>query len=224
MFKKKTIYLIIVILLAVCAALLYFYWPDQQTDIDKIYTAEDFPNALQMMDQEIFQIQLEGLSTEYSLLKQGEKPYDRWINIGLLKKRMGDIDGAKEAWLEAISKDPNQHHSYGNLANLYFYDYKEYEKAEEYFLKALDINKGKGYYMGLADLYRYKLIEKRNQVEDLIIEAADMAPDRISRADYYVYLAKFFEKEENDMVKAKSYAQKAVESNPEVESQVENLL
>ncbi len=227
--KKNNIYIIaIVILLAVSAGYVYFsefYSSPSQSNLDKIYTPEDFPNALETMTREIMLSQVENLNKEYVLLRQGENIYQHWINIGLFKKRLGGIEGAKEAWLEAVDVNKNQALAYGNLAHIHFYDFKDYEKAEEYYLKALDLKKDNyNYYVGLADLYRYKMTDKKYQIEDLILEGVSSVGDRTIKADYYVYLAKYFIREGNDADKAKYYVNQAVEKNPDISNQVENLL
>ncbi|PJE60023.1 MAG: hypothetical protein COU85_00515, partial [Candidatus Portnoybacteria bacterium CG10_big_fil_rev_8_21_14_0_10_44_7] len=152
-------------------------------------------------------------------LREGDRIYVRWINIGLLKKRLKDYPGAEAAWLKAIDYNPEQSLAYGNLADFYLFDLGEYQKAEEYYLKVLSMRTDYyGYYHGLASLYRYNMTEKRDQIEGLMLGAAENLPTEAG--NYYMYLSDYFYREGNDLTKSKYYAGKTLEVSPELEDQL----
>lgn len=224
--KGKIKKIIIVIVLLAAGTVTYSYLSDYYQgggEEQKAYTEEDFPRALNMMDEEVLRLSLEDLNNQYQELAKGDHIYIRWINIGILKKRLGDPRGAEEAWQAAISVNPKRALAFGNLAGLYFHNLKEYEKAEENYLKAISLMPDYySYYVDLADLYKGKLTDKRNLIEDLINDGAEESFG-VAKADYYLYLAHYFSREGDDLEKAKEYSQKALKANSNIEDQLPEL-
>ena len=227
--KKKIIYIVLVIIIASLAA--YFYLSDfyksDKIDLDKVYTADDFPNALKTMNEEILQFSLKDLNEQYQDLRDDEYVYLSWINVGILKKRLGDKPGAEKAWLNAIDYNPDRSLAYGNLADLYLFSMGEYEKAEEYYLKVLEMSpRHQGYYIGLVSLYRYNMTEKANLIESIMINGAEANPAEAE--NYYMYLANYFAEGPdnsggNNKEKAKYYTQETLKINPDLGDQLPDL-
>lgn len=227
MSKKYYFFIILIIIAAGIAAYFYFakfYSPQDQI---KVYTAEDFPNALERMSEDILEKTLADLNNQYQKKEEGDHIYIRWINIGILKKRLGDYVGTEEAWQNAISYNPDQALAFGNLADLYLFDLGENEKAEEYYKKVLTMNPNHfNYYHGLAALYRYNTTEKAGLIEDLMLDGAKINPGEAE--SYYMYLANYFNdtKTNNggeDKEKAKLYTQKTLAINPDLKDQLPDL-
>jgi len=219
MTKKRYFFIILIIILTGLMA--YFYLTEFYFDKDeeKIYTAADFPNALEVMDEETLQISLDDLNKQYRKLEEDDHIYIRWINVGLLKKRLQDYPGAEEAWQNAISHNPNQALAFGNLADFYLFDLGQYEKAEEYYQKVLSMRTDNyNYYFGLAALYRYNMTEKAHLIEGLMLGAAEKVPAEAE--NYYMYLADYFYREGNNSEKSKHYTQKTLELNPDLRDQL----
>jgi len=227
--KKNILYIVLVIIIAGLTA--YFYLADfyksDENDLDKIYAADDFPNALKTMDEEILRLSLEDLNNQYQDLRDGKYVYLSWINVGILKKRLGDKPGAEKAWLKAIDYNPDRSLAYGNLADLYLFSMGEYEKAEEYYQKVLSIRTDNfTHYHGLVSLYRYNITEKANLIEGIMIEGAEANPTKAE--NYYMYLANYFaegpdSKGGNNKEKAKYYTQETLKLNPDLKDQLPNL-
>jgi len=222
--RKNIIYIVLVIIIASLAA--YFYLSDfyksDENDLDKIYTADDFPSALETMNEEILQLSLKDLNEQYQDLRDDEYVYISWVNVGILKKRLGDNPGAEKAWLKAIDYNPDRSLAYGNLADLYLFNMGEYEKAEEYYQKALSIKTNNyTYYHGLVSLYRYNMTEKAHLIEGLMLEGAEAVPSEAE--NYYMYLAIYFDEQGNDKEKARYYTQKTLELNPDLKDQLPDL-
>lgn len=228
--KKKLIYIILVLVVAGLVSYFYVYksYFKEPNEIDKIYTANDFPIAMEKietgaMTQEILDLSLEDLNKQYSKLKEGDHIYIRWINIGILRKRLGDVEGTERAWLTAVDYAPDQSLAYGNLADLYLFSLADYERAEEYYLKVLSMREDNyNYYVGLAALYRYNMTEKANLIEDMMNEAADKNPAEAT--SYYLYLADYYARDGEDPAKAEKYVNLVVELDPDFESQLPSYL
>ncbi len=229
MSKKNIIYIVLVIIVASLVAYFYLsdYYSNEEDEINKIYTAVDFPTVLEKveqgtMTQEILDLSLEDLNKQYRKLQEGDHIYIRWVNVGILRKRFGDYEGAEKAWLRAIDYAPEQTLALGNLADMYLFDMGEYEKAEEYYLKLLSMRTDNyNYYLGLASLYRFNMTEKAHLIEGIMAEAAEKNPAEAGA--YYLYLAGYFAREGNDIDKAKYYSQKTLELNPELKDQLPKI-
>ena len=227
--KKNIIYIVLIILVASSVAYFYLtgFYKSDEDNLEKIYIAEDFPNTLNVMDEEILESSLKELNEQYQDLRDGEYVYLSWINVGILKKRMKDDIGAEKAWLKAIDYNPDRSVAYGNLADLYLFNMREYEKAEEYYFKALEMNPSNhGYYIGLVSLYRYDMTEKSDLIEGIIVNGANLNPAETE--NYYMYLANYFDegvdnKGGNNKEKAKYYTQETLKLNPELKDQLPDL-
>jgi len=230
MFKKQYIIIALIIILAGATAYFYldkFYFNSEDPEEQKIYTVADFPNALETMTQDILEKSLEELNLQYQKIKEDDHVYIRWINIGILKKRLNDFKETEEAWQTAISYNPDQSLAFGNLADLYLFNLQEYEKAEEYYLKVLNMRTDNyTYYIGLVSLYRYNMTEKANLIEKILLEGAEKNPAEAE--NYYMYLANYFNHGPDnhggdDKEKARYYTQKTLEINPELKDQLPDL-
>ena len=227
--KKNIIYIVLIIIVASSVAYFYLtgFYKSDKDNLDKIYISEDFPNALEITNEEVLQLSLKDLNEQYQDLRDGEYIYLSWINVGILKKRMKDDSGAEKAWLNAIDYNPDRSLAYGNLADLYLFNMKKYEKAEEYYLKALEMNPNNyGYYVGLVSLYHYDMTEKANSIEKIMVNGANLNPAEV--ANYYMYLANYFNegvdnKGGKNKEKAKYYTQETLKINPELKDQLPDL-
>jgi len=227
MFKKQYIWIALIIILAGATAYFYldkFYFNQIEPEEQKIYTAVDFPNALEGMTEEILKDTLEELNLQYTKIQEEDHVYIRWINIGILKKRLNDFGGTEEAWQKAISYDSEQSLAFGNLADLYLFNLGQYEKSEEYYLKVLSMRQDNyTYYVGLVSLYRYNMTEKTNLIEDIMVQGAETNPTEAGT--YYMYLSNYFyygpdNSGGDDKIKADYYAKKVLEINPELKDQL----
>jgi len=227
--KKNIIYIALVIIIATLTACFYLadFYKSDENDLDKIYTADDFPNALETTNEEILQLSLKDLNEQYQDLRDSKYIYISWINVGILKKRLGDNPGAEKAWLNAIDYNPDRSLAFGNLADLYLFNMGEYEKAEEYYQKVLSIRTDNyTHYHGLVSLYRYNMTEKANLIEGIMINGTEANP--ANKENYYMYLANYFAEGPdneggNNKEKAKYYTQETLKINPDLKDQLPDL-
>jgi|GEM_PF-2235086 len=136
------------------------------------------------------------------------------VNMGLFKQLVGDYTGAEEIWLYTYKLEPNSYLLNGNLAHLYQYYLKDYPKAEEFYLKALeskDIASANQYtyFSELYDLYHLNLNDQVKAVETLD-KAIKALPSDIN---VYLMAARHY-KEAGDYAKARDYYNQALKINP----------
>lgn len=94
-----------------------------------------------------------------------------WIQLGNLRKVIGDYSGAVEYWKYASLLMPNYHVPYNNLGNLYQYYLNDVVKAEEYYKKYIELSpQTEDPYKLLFDLYTTSYKEKENLAQGILEE------------------------------------------------------
>ncbi len=137
-----------------------------------------------------FKVQNPGLTTEQIKIFQqrfdekkaelAKKPdfFEGWLYVGVLKKGVGDYEGARDVWQYAAQIRPNSSTPFANLADLYAYFLDEPQKAEESIKKAIANDpKDYNFYLSLADIYRYKFSDGAAKYEQTMLEAIAKFPD-----------------------------------------------
>ncbi|PWB38397.1 MAG: hypothetical protein C3F02_03520 [Parcubacteria group bacterium] len=199
----KNIIILAVVALLVVAVIFFVLQQRKQNlvqvpGIEKIYTAQDFPQA--GMDASSTEQLVKRVNTDYKYLrdKVDYNNYDIWLDIGNSKQALNDSAGAVEAWEYAIVLDSKISMAYANLANYYKSFARQYDKADYYY--NIVINKDNtGYffdYEGYADLYINYLPKDPYKVESIMLVGADKAvtPNKLG---FYRYLYNFWQGENN---------------------------
>ncbi len=132
-------------------------------------------------------------------LLKNPKSFDNWVLLGNNYKIAGDLEGAREVWEYASSYKSFQPVPHLNLADLYAYYLGDKVKAENHFLKSLEIlPKEPSVYIRTADFYKdilgdlskaKKVLERglsvnpgelalKNKLEDIksLVEERKLAP------------------------------------------------
>lgn len=78
------------------------------------------------------------IAYENALSINGNDP-NVWSDLGSMYRRIGKIDKSVESFIKALSINPDHPQCNVNLGIVYDQDYKDYEKAEKYFLKYLSL-------------------------------------------------------------------------------------
>ena len=104
-----------------------------------------------------------------------------WIQLGILKKQIGDFEGAADAWEYAALIGSDNPVPLLNLGNLYAYEMHDGRHAEEYFKKAIAVDpKNPRGYSGLAEVYMYFLKEKEPEADDVLVRGLAALPDDVN--------------------------------------------
>jgi tetratricopeptide (TPR) repeat protein len=107
-------------------------------------------------------------------------PYDgnTWMELALHYHTVNDYRAAEAVWAFITSMEPVNVTALGNLGRLYHFELKEYEKAEKYFLMALEANpERKEAYFDLLDLYRYSYKKDTTAAVDIMRKGEERFPD-----------------------------------------------
>ncbi|MEK9195341.1 MAG: tetratricopeptide repeat protein [Patescibacteria group bacterium] len=142
-----------------------------------------------------------------------EKPnfLNGWIQLGLLKKTIGDFEGARDAWEYASLISPKNSVSFANLGELYWRYLHVYPQAEINFKVSIKNSPSDpGTYVSLSDLYFYSLKEKSNLADDILLQGIVANPQSM---DLTKALARLYEKS-GQYAQAIEWWQKVLANDP----------
>lgn len=107
--------------------------------------------------------------------------FNGWIQGGLLKKVIGDFEGARDMWEYASLIRPQNSVSFANLGELYWRYLPNFAKSEANFRTAVK-NKPSEFtaYVSLSDLYFYSYAAKANLADDVLLEGLAANPQEIN--------------------------------------------
>lgn len=118
------------------------------------------------------------MQTHGRSVKKDPEYFSGWIQVGLLKKIIGDFEGARDAWEYAGIIQPLNSVSFSNLGELYWRYLHEYPKSEASFKTAI---KNKSFdtqnYVSLAELYHYSYKEKYDLAPSALLDGLKTIPD-----------------------------------------------
>ncbi|MDP3770457.1 MAG: tetratricopeptide repeat protein [bacterium] len=113
-------------------------------------------------------------------VKENPDFFSGWLQLGLLKKVIGDFEGARDAWDYAGVIRPLNDVSFANLGELYWRYLRLYPQSETNFKVAITNNPSNaGTYVSLSDLYYYSLKEKQDMADDIILQGIAVNPQSI---------------------------------------------
>jgi tetratricopeptide (TPR) repeat protein len=157
-----------------------------------------------------------------SILRKDSGDHSAWIMLGVYRKEIGDYVGAEEVWKYATLRWPADFIAYNNLGNLYHEQLRNFPKAEEYFLKTINLRPDfVQSYVNLYNLYRYSYTEKVSEAPKALERGLSKIPASI---DLMIMLARYYTDKE-DAINAAIYYRKAIDTAEESGSlqTVENL-
>ncbi|PIT92535.1 MAG: hypothetical protein COU08_01815 [Candidatus Harrisonbacteria bacterium CG10_big_fil_rev_8_21_14_0_10_42_17] len=150
-------------------------------------------------DSFLEQLTSDQLKQKKEKLKELEKtlqndPNDReaWLEVGIIKKFFNNHQGAADAWEYGKNTIPILSTFYYNLGGLYGYELQMPEKAEENYLKAIEIDPTLEYlYTGLAEFYAVSNPSRGKDAITVIKEGLKS----ILESESLTYLLEYYERE-----------------------------
>ncbi len=117
------------------------------------------------------------LLTHARAVKADPGYFTGWIQLGLLKKTIGDFEGARDAWEYAGIIQPKNSLSFANLGELYWRYLHQYSESEKN-LKISLAHKPDDFqtYITLAELYHYSLTAKADLADDVLLDGLKAMP------------------------------------------------
>ena len=209
---KKIITL--VILLLVIGLIIFYFLPKSPVIYDQL---ADYPSDFKVSNKNLPDEEIEKYLQSFIEIKQSledDPDYqDAWLRLGMVKKQIGDYQGAEVAWIKAGELSPKNSVSFGNLADLYANFTEEYDKAELAYLKAVENSLGERvnlvFYRSFYYFYYYNL-EDYEKAPALLLEGIENNPNS---SELPILLASFY-KETGNINKAIQYYQLALKLDP----------
>ena len=193
------------------------------TSEQRVYTADDFPNVGSVIqDPTVIAERIAYLNQWYDEIYNDSEAdvafnYNR---IGVVKKTLQDYVGAEQAWLKALELNKSSL-NWANLASLYYLELGQPQKAIDYFTQAILVNPNNPpFYEDLAGVYRYKLGNDSQKVEEVMLYATTNDP--FSANNYYLYLLEYYESDGQNQEKFDHYLELLLDNDPS-ELQLQNL-
>jgi len=94
-------------------------------------------------------------------LNKNPNDFSRWLDLAIFWKTIDDYEGAREVWEFLTTVAPSDAISFGNLGDLFGFYLKDSQKAEYYFLQAIEKSPAEaGLYYRTAEFYRDILGDK----------------------------------------------------------------
>lgn len=178
--SKKSIIIAIslFILLALVGGILGYRYYRQSLVLTPDKLLVSFKITNQSLTPEVVQLFQQRFTETKDRLKGNPDSFSDWLYLGVLKKGVGDYEGARDVWIYAGQIRPQSSTPFANLADLYAYFLNDPQKAEANINKAI-VNGPNDYnlYLAKADIYRYKFPGKELLYESTMLEAIQKFPD-----------------------------------------------
>ncbi len=220
--KKKQVIGVVIVALIFILGLLWYY--QQEGYVDIFPTAEDREaKKLLKIDESKFS-RADGLTDEQYQSKLDELKTLRqdvldnpsvgtWFAYGGALDFFNDHEGAIAAWKKALEYQEVNFVALNNIATNYQYFIEDYPKAEEYYLRALEIRADyPNAFEGLADLYQYNWAEQEEKFLPLIERA--LVNDRLNTVRYYNRVIRYLAKK-GEFETAQEYLDRLKQVNSE---------
>jgi len=212
MFTSKKIGIAVGIVIIILVILWYFqsqgfikvFPTSEERDVKKILQIDESKfSPAEGLPEEAYQAKIDSLYAQKDVVIETPEDSSQWMLFGNIKEFLNDHEGAIRAWEKVLELQPLNFAAAHNIATNYQYFLKDFLKAENYYLMALDLRPDyTPAYQGLMDLYLFNLKEKQDMFEPTMLMAIET--DVSNAASYYSALTNFFIDQE-DFVKAKNY-------------------
>ncbi len=109
-------------------------------------------------------------------ISKDEKDLEAYLDLGIIKTQLGDLDGAEKTYLKSLSVTPRNIIVLNNLAFLYI-QMKEIKKAEQAFLRLLEVTPSHYQtYIHLNDFYLSEMNDKK-PAEEILLKGLEVLPE-----------------------------------------------
>ena len=151
-------------------------------------------------------------------LKDTPDYLDGWLQLGILRKYIGDYEGAVFAWEYAAKIRPKDYVAFNNLGDIYHFYLKNLQKSESAIKKVIELRQDyTPAYKNLFELYTLSYKEKVSLADDALIDGIAKNPKAY---DLMIALAMYY-KENGDKTGARKYFEMALKLNPPNKSAIE---
>ncbi|MBI2055035.1 MAG: hypothetical protein HYT39_02975 [Candidatus Sungbacteria bacterium] len=179
------------------------------------------PEEVKLFNEQQMEVLKKRLSDAAGSINADPDQLAPWIDAGVVKKVIGDYEGARDAWEYASIIRPLNYVSFKNLGELYWHYLPDLPRSEENFRTAIKNDPSVfDAYISLSDLYRYSYKEKEDLADDVLLEGLEKNP-KLER-NFIAYIARYY-KETGNISKAIEFYAKFSRIEPENQDVKEEL-
>ena len=152
----------------------------------------------------------EGIQAISRQLKNDRDSLDGWMILGLYRRKIGDYEGAAEAWEFLTKIHQGDARAFANLGSLYSQELKDYAKAEAWYRKSIEADaQAIGSYLALAEFYQYFTREPQKVVDTYLL-GLRRNPSNLSM----LFQLAYFYREQGEREKAIEYFTELLTQDP----------
>jgi cytochrome c-type biogenesis protein CcmH/NrfG len=211
--KKVKSIVWVIILVIIIGAMAYYFWPKGQSQP----AADNGLFNFKVMRNDLLPEEKDKYLNDFNLTKEAlaNDPNDFYamLNLGMIKKYIGDYEGAELAWVKAGELQPKNSTSFGNLADLYANFLKDYNQAIPAYQTAIANSMGEEknlrFYRSFAEFYLYYLKDDK-KAEEILLDGIKNNP---TSGELMVVLGNFY-RDKGEKQNALEYYQKAYKLDP----------
>ena len=174
----------------------------------------------QNLSPETIQIYREKFDEAQTQIQKKPNDINHWLSMAIIKKGIGDYEGAYDILNYANRKWPDNFTVLYNLADLYANFLNQPAKAEEIYKSLMEKQPANvNLRLALAELYRYKIPGKEGEYENVLLAGLKVLPND---GNLIGPLALYY-RQTNQIDKAIEYYEKLVQIAPNNETAKEDL-
>ena len=144
--------------------------------------------------------------------------FQGWLQLGILRKYIGDYEGAALVCEYGAKIRPYEYVTFNNLGDIYHFYLKNFPKSESAIKKVIELKPDYiPAYRNLFELYTFSYKEKVSLADDVLLDGISKNPKAY---ELMVVLAMHY-KEQGDKVSARKYLEEALKLNPPNRSAIE---
>jgi len=168
MTKRKKILIVVIVIILILAGLLAWQtwrWQGKMGELKNYVTSLFSGEKKEELPEDI--------KAAYDVLKKDQSDIDAYIALAAWKREKGELEDAIKLYQAALEIRPTDTLLLNNIADIYNQN-KQYSEAEAAYLKIVGNNpKWLSAYRNLADLYRYQMPEKQNEIPKILQKGLD---------------------------------------------------
>ncbi|MDD5031775.1 MAG: hypothetical protein PHR36_01885 [Patescibacteria group bacterium] len=163
--KKIIIFIFLILVLAGVFFVYKFVYKDKSNYCSKYACFVEVE-----ISEEEYNKKLELIKEAKENIKKDPKNLDNYLSLGLYYKSLGELDKAKNAYLDGLKVNDEFYLFYLNLGNI-LVDMRDYESAKEFYLKAIE-NKAvePNSYLKLVDLLVSQIKAPDKEIREVYLE------------------------------------------------------
>ncbi len=141
-------------------------------------------------------------------LKKDPTDASSWFDLAIWYHTADDFEGARQIWEFLIKAAPEDTTAYDNLGRMYYFDLKDFPKAESYFKQSISVRSDIiTPYIELFGLYKDSYKQNTTAAVDILITASKKFP---TNPDPFLLLGGYY-RDHNEIAKARDAFTKGIE-------------